>query len=764
MEYLEAKISQLVVETAANSKNFVRTFTTKPNRELLNSRGKIFGLIEIQSSHGKIPDLIDFIIDEIKNNFYDNKSAAEVEPLSLSELFELVLKKTNMAIASFIESEQITLDLDKVNILIAVVRNQDIHFTTVGSMGVILFYASAKGTYRIINVGEDSQIGLGTPDPLKMFSQVISGRIRPRDVLMISTSNTYDYFSFERLKNIITATNPAEGVIQLKQLLEQISNKNNFGVMTVELEKRVIVPKEPALSIEKINYREAASKDSIKELVNTEKETEKLLTPSLMPEVKKYLGSFNRALQNYLGKVRGNNNPLNSIRNKSFRPRFKLPSVNLSLPGIKSPNLENIQNRFKSFTTPAKTNLNRVSSGLAKIPFYTLVSRLVGKAFSGLYFRFKHLPKSSQYLLIAIVVLVIIFSQSIIWIGVKNNYDKKVLSFDKIIDDVSNKKNDAESSLIYRDENQARQLLIDAKNLLATNNPITDAQKNSATNLTKEIQDQLEKLQHIITISDPVQILNIQNLDPNGDLSSGAIQIGREIYVQNSNDKQIYKISIDGRIGSQLSSGDQGQGKFTAGVLAPNNEIIFVDDNKKFFRFALNANQLTTTDLNIAADTNVTDLASFNGRIYVLSNNKNQIYRYRTSGSGFVADLEWYKDDGSKIAGTTSLTIDGSVYILKKDGQILKLENGLVQEFKVGAIDPLMSNPTKIRVPDGSKFIYVLDPANKRLVVFDKQGKLINQYYSDTFNSLKDFTVDEKNKKAYLVNGSSIYGVPLEHL
>ncbi|MDD2807101.1 MAG: hypothetical protein PHW95_01085 [Patescibacteria group bacterium] len=764
MEYLEAKINQLVVETAGNSKNFVRTFTTKPNRDLLNSRGKIFGLIEIQSTHEKIPDLIDFIIDEIKNNFYDNKSAAEVEPLSLSELFELVLKKTNLAIASFIESEQITLDLDKINIIIAVVRNQDIHFTTVGKMGVILFYSSAKNTFRIINVGEDSQIGLETPDPLKMFAQVISGRVRPRDVLLVSTTNTFDYFSFERLKNIITASNPTEGVMQLKQLLEQINNQENFAVMAVELEKRVIVPKEPTVSIDRINYQEAASKDSIKELMNTERETEKLLTPSLLPEVKKYLASFKKATQNYLSRVRGNTNPINSLRNKSFKPKIKLPNISLPLPKIKPGVFADMQHRLRSLTSPAKTNFSKLSSGLAKIPFYTLSSRILTKMFSGLYFRFKHLPKSSQYLLVSIIILVIVFSQSIIWIGVKNNYDKKVMSFDKIIDDVSNKKNDAESSLIYRDENQARQLLIDAKNLLAANQAITDTQKKSAADLATEIQTELEKLQHLVTINDPIQILNIQNLDPNGSLSSAAVQMGREIYDQNSNDKQIYKISIDGRIGSQVSSGNQGQGTFTAAVVGQNNEIIFVDDHKKFFKFSAKDGKLTATDINYAPDININDLGYFNGRLYILSENKRQIYRFRPSGSGFVADSEWYKDDSTKIAGATALTVDGAVYILKNDGQVLKLENGVVQGFKVGAIDPPMSNPTKIKIPDGSKFIYVLDPTNNRLVIFDKQGKLINQYRSESFTNLKDFSVDEKNKKAYAISGSTVYGVPLEHL
>ena len=69
MEYWETKINQLVVETENQPKTFVRSFTTKPTRNLAERSGRVFGLIEIESTDQKIPALIDLIIEGITSPF-----------------------------------------------------------------------------------------------------------------------------------------------------------------------------------------------------------------------------------------------------------------------------------------------------------------------------------------------------------------------------------------------------------------------------------------------------------------------------------------------------------------------------------------------------------------------------------------------------------------------------------------------------------------------------------------------------------------------
>ena len=57
------------------------------------------------------------------------------------------------------------------------------------------------------------------------------------------------------------------------------------------------------------------------------------------------------------------------------------------------------------------------------------------------------------------------------------------------------------------------------------------------------------------------------------------------------------------------------------------------------------------------------------------------------------------------------------------------------------------------------KYLYVLDPGSKRIVILTKEGVMVNQYTSEKFTDLRDIAIDETNQKAYLLSGKKIYGI-----
>lgn len=758
MDYLEAKINQLVVENPVGQKTFVRSFTTKP-RGTTEKVGKIFGLIEIGATQPKISDLIDLIIEEVKNNYYFSPDLESgEEPPSVGEKFEAALKKTNLIIASFLESEQISLDLEKVNIIIAIINNQELHFALVGNVSAILFYNINRDNYRIINILETAQTLESEPNPLKLFSQIISGRIKLRDILFISTSNILDYFSLERIKNIITENLPKEGITQLKQFFQQTSSKENFGALTLELEKTTI-PLKKTLDITEFNYRQAASSDSIKELIRTEKETEKLLTPSFLPEIKKYVISLKAAFQNYLDKVKTtttilHKKPISIHRpNIKFQPTFK--------PAIKS--FGKISKVSKEKLQPHLLLLKKLFSVLINHPLWGKLSELINRLFGNLILKFKRLPKSSKVLLVITIILVILFTQNIIWLGYKNNREKKIERVNEVITDVTMKKNEAEASLIYRDEEQARQLLINAKNLLTNLKPLLEAQKEQITILTKDIEEQLQQLRHIMAITEPIQIVNFQNLDNQAKIAKLAILRQRTLYTQNQNNQSIYKANLDTRVMSAIYSPNSNTGNFKLGVAINDNELIFFNDSMSAFRLDPNDDTLETLAININDNAHIADATAYNNRLYLLDTANNQVYRYSKITTGYGNSQGWLQEEAN-LADATALTIDGSVYILKNNGEILKFENGKQVDFKINIIDPRLESPAKIKTTETSKYLYILDPPTKRLVVLDKDGNLINQYTSESFSDLKDFLVIEAEKEIYILAGNSVFGVPAEHL
>ncbi|NUM25197.1 MAG: hypothetical protein HUU49_01065 [Candidatus Buchananbacteria bacterium] len=774
MDYLEAKINQLVVEYSGKQKNFVRTFSTKPSKQLLNSYGKILGLIEIKNTDEKIPELIDLIIEEIKNNYYRPTSNRFREPgtFSISDLFEDALKKTNLTVASFLETKQITVDLNKINIVIALIHNQELHFTAVGDISAILLYNLTSGNYRIINILEASQYPITTAEPFKFFSQVVTGRIRPRDVLLLASSNVLDYFSLDRVKNLLTATVPQDGLKELKDLLERLNGHESFGCVTIDLD-RVTVPAKKTVSIEQFNYREAASQDSIKELVRTEQETEKLLTPSLFPEIKKYAGSFKTAFSNYLEKAKSSTNTFYQKNKVVLKPgSLSTPKINIPRPnfGFKfkhQPNKTALAKKVVEPVAKVAAPALQVTKSLYRIVIHQSIWQKISNPFrllgGQLLKKFKTLPASSKILLVIAVLFAILFSQSVIWLSIKNNREQKIEVFNQLIFDAESKKNEAQASLIYRDEAQARDLLLNAKTMLTNGTPITKTQQEKSTQLVAQIEEELQKLRHFIEIKDPIQIVNFQNLDSQANIAPVANISKNIIYTQNTNNKALYKANLDTRVMSAIVSPTADAGNFVMTTALSENELIFFNDSLTAFQLNPNNDSLSSLTININNGSNIVDVTSFNSRIYLLDEATNQIYRYTKTGNSFGGVQNWLRQEVD-LSGAASLTIDGAIYVIKKTGEILKFENGQAVEFKIKTIDPPLQSPTKIRTSEATKYLYVLDPATKRLVVLDKEGNLINQYYSEQFNDLKDFVVLEKTKQIYVLNGTSIIGFGADHL
>jgi hypothetical protein len=64
-----------------------------------------------------------------------------------------------------------------------------------------------------------------------------------------------------------------------------------------------------------------------------------------------------------------------------------------------------------------------------------------------------------------------------------------------------------------------------------------------------------------------------------------------------------------------------------------------------------------------------------------------------------------------------------------------------------------MAGATKLFVGNN---LYILEPGQKRLLIFSKAGKLLNQVYFPNSPELTDFYVDETARHIDLINGNSL--------
>jgi len=156
-------------------------------------------------------------------------------------------------------------------------------------------------------------------------------------------------------------------------------------------------------------------------------------------------------------------------------------------------------------------------------------------------------------------------------------------------------------------------------------------------------------------------------------------------------------------------------------------------------------------------------IGSYFGNFYLLDSQSNQIFKYLpTADGGYSNPPEpWFQIDVD-LTGVVDMAIDGYIYLLYADGRILKFMGGELEPFEQTELDEPLRGPTAIFTsPDEeTKFLYVADAGNRRIVQFSKEGQFIRQFRAaeaGVFDQLKSLHVDEIGSKFYILSGNTLY-------
>ncbi len=161
------------------------------------------------------------------------------------------------------------------------------------------------------------------------------------------------------------------------------------------------------------------------------------------------------------------------------------------------------------------------------------------------------------------------------------------------------------------------------------------------------------------------------------------------------------------------------------------------------------------------------DIEDWGNRIYLLDSENNQIWKYTYSGARekFSA-AEAYLVDGD-VKDAVSFVVDGSVYVLSKDGYITRLFGGSKVDMPIKK-EPFTKpqNAVKIWTDADSSQLFVLDAGGSRLYNYFKdtqKNQLVynNQYILDNVGELRDFYIDKEANKAYVLDAQKIYEIDL---
>lgn len=304
---------------------------------------------------------------------------------------------------------------------------------------------------------------------------------------------------------------------------------------------------------------------------------------------------------------------------------------------------------------------------------------------------------------------------------------------------------------------RARQLLLEARDLVEQMEKEEIGDEELAS-FKKELESVLASVLREHEIGEAPVFLDL-NLAKEGASGDKVALSGGQMIILDKPGASVYGVGI-----SQKSSQILGGGKLfeNASQVAAFGEKVFVLTSEGIVESDKASGKQA---LDIETDDEweeIADIFAYGGNLYLLDQS-GVIWKYPAIEAGLGARQRWIKGEVKPdFSNSVSMTIDGSIWILKADGVILKFTQGLLDAFGVAGLDKPFSSPSIIYTDDDQENLYILDKGNLRVVVLDKSGEYDAQYIWSGISGVSDMVVSESEKKILLLSGNKIYEIEIK--
>ncbi len=741
------KISQIVLNSGrANGVSDV--FVAQPDALKESLAGKIFIIAEIEGKKTDSHKILDFLIASLEDNYYNDEKILlrdKIEGLKIENIFEAALAKTNKALADFLNQEKTQLNPAATNITLGIIYENKLHFSSYGKNRALLVFPR-NNNYELVNIeanATDFQDEISGEDAAKakmprLFSSIISGEI-PENAYFVFTNETLpEYLSDDELINIITKLPPIVASEQIKNTLAKINSyvpflgiivKNTLGSNIAERQEEIIDSLSAHTSISALNH--------------TEQRTEQMLSPAGLIDLRKIV----RQSSAFLGKF----SPAKTSVRKQY-PKKKTKKIEAPEPSISTVSLS---------TSAKKLNLPRRDSFLIKDKIFFKkksswiwmgVKKYIGnisKIIVNFFPWAKSLNKKNSLLFSVLAIVLAIFLVSLLITTVNNRRQSTQEDINNLVAKIEEKQNLMDSHLLYDDEEGAKIVLADTQALLELLPNKTKSQQELYNRLIGKLQGQEDKIQKIVKVEKTEEVANLSGLSINN-----LTWVNDKLYSSSNN--AIYEVQP----GSEASIRTEITATNLQKPYFDDKESIYYLDDNKIVQFNIKNKQGTALEINGLDGNAITNFRIFSNNLYALTADKNQIQRYNRSGNTFTAKSDWIQGDVD-LSQAKDLVIDGHIYVLNNNGEVIHLYKGQKEEYGADIIMPTMISASKLFVTD--EHLYILDAPTKRIALLNKaDGQLLKQYQIDSLQQPRDMAIDEKNKIIYILDNETVYKIIME--
>ncbi|MCD4705143.1 hypothetical protein K8R66_03645, partial [bacterium] len=722
MKYI-LKTSKILINPE-NNPHQALIYTGSPKKNQKN-KGKLIVLLDLPNETENKRELNNLLVQKIHRLYYESTL------IDQETILENILEEVN-------ENLPLITKVDKdwlkdIKAFITIVYRQEVYFSPLGKVSTWV-----TNNNQLVNIFDYLESDIDKPSIDRVFTNILSGNIEPNQTLILTTDTLFNYLTEEKLNKIISENDIAGVIINLRELLYKVKNKT-FCFLATKLSP-YNSENENTTRIEKIESLQAqnqvSAKESMDKLLNTGQKTEDILKKgkSQITESSEQIRSTENFNEKEKEKI--NNNELDKLISE------KLEKETNQNPESKS-----------DFTNPPKKQLNIPISKYSKkiIKFLKNILELILKILISPYqlliilknkisekqnnidkklptnailgYRSKKQLSRKKIIIIFIITLVVALSISIYLTNKNKKTEEEKEKFIETIEKIDEKQTEYELLNIYNDEDQAKEKLEEISRLIKELPRNSSEQEAKYQEILNNFEEKLNKVRKLSTV---------KNLEIISELSFNPISInkyGNSLIISGQNSNELSLLNIKDQKIKNIGQEDQYN---NINNFVKNGDILYALNNDNLFSFNLDDNQFSKLEIAFHSNYQNSKATTFySDNLYILDADSNQIYKHTPLKNGFSKGNEWINDN-TDLSSANSIAIDGNIYVAYNNGELKRLYAGSLNDLEIEDIDPIIENIDKIYTDKSIPEIYIMDNISKRIIIINKEGQLIKQYYFPT--------------------------------
>ncbi len=725
------------------------SFCYEPENVYERRLGSLFLVGELKNALPQNLRFLDNFVSYFKREYYSS-------PIKFSPeaALKLGLKKSNEFLEGIAKAGDVSW-LGNLNLLILNLKNFDLNLTKVGAIKILLLRQG-----QLIDIGKNLEFEDIEPYPLKIFGNMVTGKLAEKDIILALTKDVFDLFSSTQA----LAKGGDERSSSSQNLLKEIAKIEPFEEKKLRMilktrEKELL--KISGVCLLLLLTKEVWPKIEKQRAFTFQKKAERFsLKQAFLPlitRVQRRVEKNERSLTSALKKI-------HPFRNVKFinDTKLVLPKALSKFDRLKQKfsKLKGTKLKMELKITPRQF-LNR----LIKIRQRVHLQNWWGAPI----FR-------KNLVLVSSLILVIILGFFIF----KGGEQTKLKEFQLTLTGIRENMSQAENYLALKDEKNAfliykkawQDILPIVEETKVSSSPFANARvskeksalQEEVVSLKDSIQKSLEKISKLEQVTDPSLLFEFNEKEF---IPQKMVFFKDNLYLFSPISDNVYKLSLANE--KNVLPTDQ---RFNEAVSFDGQILFFQKPNLIFFLkngglvdelrssspFA-NAQISEPIPLSLPyPDFDPKTLAVYRSSLYFLDEKKGEIIKYPsplTQNKDFPQT--WLAKETKKAVGAKSIAIDGPIWILNKNNTISQYFGGNLKETLTPDLFPEPENLSSITAL--YELFYVLEPAQKRIIVLTKTGDIIKQFQSEKFDNLKDFAISEDGKTIWLLNGVKVYKV-----